>query len=63
PRPMPVKKVARREGSVWSRWWLWTGLGVAAAAAIAVPVTLSVTGDSGPTCPGGSVCGEVGFGP
>ncbi len=63
--PPPKKPVVarRRSGSVWSRWWLWTGLGVAAAAAVAVPLTIGASGSSGPSCPGSSICGEIVIGP
>ncbi|WP_428265396.1 PEGA domain-containing protein [Haliangium sp.] len=42
---------------LYQRWWFWTGV-AAVAAAVVTPVIL-LRDDGDPSCPGGSVCGEV----
>jgi hypothetical protein len=62
PKPKP-KKVSKptpagKKSPFYKRWWFWTGVSAIAATAITVPLLMR-DGDSGPTCPGSAICGEV----
>ncbi len=58
PPPAEPRRPARRKTPLTRRWWLWAGV-AAVATAVAVPLLWSAGGDSGPSCPAGSQCGQV----
>lgn len=47
-----------RGAPFYKKWWFWTAVGAVAATAITVPLIIDGGAES-PTCPPGSVCGDV----